>query len=220
RGARWKGAIRLGAELVLNSYIPLQGAFIAAEKDIDRLGDNIPALTVRMARGDERAFGEFYDFYFNRLFRYLLVVASGQEEIAREALQLTFVRVARNVRRFGSEAAFWNWLTVLARSSFTDEVRKRNRYQGLLARFFQERPAEIEVKCHHGGRSFEELLKDEMARLPIEERELLEEKYLHGGTVRKLAADWKMTEKAMESQLLRVRRKLKAAVLERLRNEQ
>jgi DNA-directed RNA polymerase specialized sigma24 family protein len=69
-------------------------------------------LTTTMSRGDEEAFHEFYNLYFNRLLRYLIVVTNGQEEIAREAVQLTFVRVARHVRKFDSETAFWNWLAV------------------------------------------------------------------------------------------------------------
>src|SRR5688572_25784353 len=63
---------------------------------------DVPALTARLARGDEAAFQEFYDRYFNRLLRYLLVVARGDEELVRDALQLTFVRVARHVRKMDS----------------------------------------------------------------------------------------------------------------------
>ncbi len=102
---------------------------------------DVLALTIRLSRGDEAAFHEFHKLYFSRLLRYLFVVTGGQEEIAREALQLTFVRVARHVRKFDSETAFWNWLAVLARNCAVDELRKRNRQQNLLARFFQQRPA-------------------------------------------------------------------------------
>jgi RNA polymerase sigma-70 factor (ECF subfamily) len=180
---------------------------------------DVPTLTARMSRGEEAAFHEFYRLYFNRLLRYLFVVAGGREEIAREALQLAFVRVARHVRRFDSEAAFWNWLAVLARNCVADEMRKRNRYQSLLARFFQQRPAGADWQDNDAGERLAELLQDGLARLPDGERALLERKYLNGEPVRGLAAEWKMTEKAMESHLLRIRRKLKAAILGRLRNE-
>ncbi len=93
-----------------------------------------------MSRGNEAAFHEFYNLYFNRLLRYLIVITNGQEEIAREAVQLTFMRVARHVRKFDSETAFWNWLAVLARRCAVDELR-RNRRQHLLARFQQRQPA-------------------------------------------------------------------------------
>jgi len=176
-------------------------------------------LTARMSRGDEAAYHEFYDLYFDRLLRYLLVVTRGREEIAHEALQLAFVRTARHVRTFDSETAFWNWLAVVARNCAADELRKRNRQQSLLARFFHQRPADADLK---GGGECEQLLKlleKEMAGLPEDERALIEGKYLAEKTVRSLAGERQMTEKAMESRLLRIRRKLRAAILGQLKNE-
>jgi RNA polymerase sigma-70 factor (ECF subfamily) len=180
---------------------------------------DVPVLTSRMARGDEAAFHEFYKLYFNRLLRYLLVVTHGQEEIAREALQLAFMRVARHVRKFDSETAFWNWLAVLGRNCAVDELRKRTRQQGLLARFFQQRPAAADSKSSDADARLEELLHHGLAGLPNDERALLERKYFSGETVRALADEWQITEKAMESRLLRLREKLKTTVLERLKNE-
>jgi RNA polymerase sigma-70 factor (ECF subfamily) len=180
---------------------------------------DVLTLTARMSHGHEAAFHEFYKLYFNRLLRYLFVVTGGQEEIAHEALQVTFVRVARHVRRFDSESAFWNWLAMLARNCVVDEMRKRNRYQSLLARFFQQRSADADLKSIDADARFSELVQDGLASLPADERALLERKYLNGVAVRELADEWQMTEKAMESLLLRVRRKLKNAVLNRSQNE-
>jgi RNA polymerase sigma factor (sigma-70 family) len=176
-------------------------------------------LTARMSRGDEAAYHEFYDLYFDRLLRYLLVVTGGQEEIAHEALQFSFVRIARHVRKFDSETAFWNWLAMLARNCAADELRKRNRQQSLLARFFQQRPADAGLKGGGDGERLLKLLEKEMAGLPEGERALIEGKYLAEKTVRNLADERQMTEKAMESRLLRIRRKLRVAILGRLKNE-
>ena len=144
-------------------------------------------------------------------------MANGNEELAREALQLTFLRVARHVRRFDSETAFWGWLTVLARSSITDEQRKLGRYQALLARFFQRQPPEPESQPTEAH--FLTLVREELDGLPADERELIERKYFNGEPVRGLAEGCQLTEKAMESRLLRIRRKLKTAVLDRLGHE-
>jgi RNA polymerase sigma-70 factor (ECF subfamily) len=176
-------------------------------------------LTARMSRGDEAAFQEFYRLYFNRLLRYLFVMTGGQEEIAREALQLTFVRVARHVRKFDSEIAFWNWLAVLARNCAVDELRKRNRQQSVLTRFFRQRPAGADLAKDEADEQFLKLVEKEIADLPDDERLLLERKYYGEETVRVLADEFQITEKAMESRLLRIRRKLKSLVLDRLKNE-
>src|ERR1035438_7383860 len=96
---------------------------------------DVAALTRRMAEGDEPAYRTFYDAYFNRLSRYLLVVTAGNEDAAREALQSALVRVVRHIKVFPSDAVFWSWLTVLARSALNDQTRKRRRYLAFLARF-------------------------------------------------------------------------------------
>ena len=180
---------------------------------------DVLALTARLSRGDEAAFHEFHKLYFSRLLRYLFVVTGGQEEIAQEAVQLAFVRVARHVRKFDSETAFWNWLAVLARNCAVDELRKRNRQQSLLARFFDQRPAGADLKGNDADERFLKLLEKEVAGLPEDDRRLLERKYFAEETARGIAEEFEMTEKAMESRLLRIRRKLKMVMLDRLKNE-
>ena len=192
---------------------------IIAKMATEAKPSDVQALTARMSRGEEAAFHEFHALYFHRLLRYLFVITGGQEEIAREVLQLTFVRVARKVRRFESETAFWNWLAVLARNCAVDELRKRNRQQNLLARFFQRRPAEADLTEDETDEQFLKLLEKEIANLPDDERLLLERKYFAEETARVLAEEFQITEKAMESRLLRIRRKLRAVILHRLKHE-
>jgi RNA polymerase sigma-70 factor (ECF subfamily) len=175
-------------------------------------------LTARMSRGDETAFREFYELYFHRLLRYLIVVTRGQEEIAQEALQVAFVRIARHVRTFDSETGFWNWLAVVARNCAADEFRKRNRHRNMLARFFQDRAVDADLKGSEKADLLLKFLEQEMAGLPKDERALIEGKYFAERTVGNLADERQMSEKAMESRLLRIRRNLRAAVLGRLKN--
>jgi RNA polymerase sigma-70 factor (ECF subfamily) len=177
------------------------------------------ALTRRLKAGDEQAWQEFHELYVDRLWRYLLVVNRGNEEAASESLQLTFVRAARHMRRFESEPLLWSWLTVLARSAAVDERRKRNRYLAFLDRFLSWQRVVSPGSKADADERLSELLRWGLAALPRHERWLLEQKYLLGVSVRKLAADLDKTEKAVESRLGRTRRKLKDAILARLRHE-
>ncbi|MGD0086264.1 MAG: sigma factor, partial [Verrucomicrobiota bacterium] len=104
----------------------------AATDNSSREPPDVAALTRAMTKGDEMAWRTFYDAYFDRLWRYLLVVADGNEDAAREALQGALVRVTRHIKAFQDENAFWSWLAVLARSAFADETRKRRRYFSFL----------------------------------------------------------------------------------------
>jgi RNA polymerase sigma-70 factor (ECF subfamily) len=179
---------------------------------------DIAALTERMAAGDEDAYRMFHEFYFQRLLRYLVVVTGGREEAARDALQLALLRVVRHIRRFESEPTFWSWLTVLARSAVVDEERKRHRYLAFLGRFFRREQIEAATNCEADAR-LQELLTANLSALPWDERELIKRKYFARESVKQIAADVGATEKAIESQLVRIRRKLKAGILAQLNHE-
>jgi RNA polymerase sigma-70 factor (ECF subfamily) len=171
----------------------------------------VALLTRQMAAGDEEAFRGFHSLYFDRLYQFLLAVARGNEQEARDALQETFVRVARSVRKFESEEVFWCWLKAVARNAARDGGRKQRRYFDFLRRFSLDAP---------------EPSRDLNIDLPLEEcleelnpadRELVEAKYLQGETVRELSERVGLTEKAVESRLLRARQRLRELLLQKLR---
>jgi len=95
----------------------------------------VAALTVRLAAGEEAAWRQFHDAYFDRLLRYLFVVCSGDEHVARECLQVALVKIARHVRRFDRADAWWSWLTVVMRSCVIDGARRQSSYRALLERY-------------------------------------------------------------------------------------
>jgi len=173
-----------------------------------------------MVAGDEAAYRTFYDAYVDRLSRYLLVVAAGNEDAMREALQATLVRVVRHIKVFPGEAEFWSWLTVLARSALTDQTRKRRRYLAFLDRFTQHARVQREAaNDSQADAKLLALLDRSVAALPSDERELVERKYFAHRSVREIAGEVQTTEKAIESRLSRIRSKLKDAMLAALKHD-
>jgi RNA polymerase sigma-70 factor, ECF subfamily len=201
----------------LRAPVPLD--FTIMSEDRSAAASDIAALTARMARGDEEAFRTFHAAYFSRLLRYLFVVAQGDEEIAREALQSTLLRVARHVRRIESEAAFWSWLTVLARSAAVDEQRKRRRQTSLLYRFFERQQITRDSIAPDADARLLASLEQGLGDLTAEDRTLVKRKYFEEESVRDIAASLNMTEKAVESRLVRARRRLKTLIQVRLQDE-
>jgi len=183
---------------------------------------DVRLLTGGMTRGDENAYRTFHEAYFQRLFRYLLVVAAGDEDAAREAVQSTFLRVARYIKPFDDEPRFWNWLAVLARTALADQRRKRSRYRSFLERFTGHAQIEAEVKPASDGQADAQLLdalEDCVHRLPPDERELVQRKYFARESVRDIAESLQLSEKAVESRLTRVRLKLRMETLNGLKHE-
>ncbi len=180
----------------------------------------VAELTRRMRAGEEDAYREFYNAYYSRLLRYLFVVAAGDEEAAAEALEATLVRVVRHIKVFPNEEVFWSWLTVLARSAFSDHSRKRRRYLAFLDRF--TRHANVEKENPDTSDTDNRLLaalEGSLAALPAEERQLVEWKYFAHRSVRDIATELGTSEKAIESRLGRIRRKLKLELITELKHE-
>jgi RNA polymerase sigma-70 factor, ECF subfamily len=210
-GTRW-------SQLSLPAHQTLDWVAPAAPNPPEPL--DVPALTRRMVQGDETAYRAFYEAYFDRMFRYLLVVASGDEEAAREALQSALVRVVRHIKIFPNEAVFWGWLTVLARSALTDQTRKRGRYAAFLERFAWHARTQQSVPANpEADGKLARLLADSLQALSQDERRLVEAKYFEGCSVRQVAEEANLTEKAVESRLVRIRQRLKAAIVEGLKRE-
>src|SRR5262245_15770184 len=92
----------------------------------------IQRMTSGIANGDEAAFREFYECYCDRLFRYLLVLTRGNEDLSRDLLQATMMQVVRNHREFRDEFHLWNWLAVIARNRFIDALRRIQRAPQLI----------------------------------------------------------------------------------------
>ena len=180
-------------------------------------GGEIARLTRRLAEGEEEAFRQFHARYFDRLYRFLLVVTGGREDEAREALQTTLLRVVRYARQHSSEEVFWSWLTVVARSAARDAGRKQRRYLALLGRFahlgFTREPQATSDNNERLGAALDESLVE----LTPFDRRLVVAKYIEGVTVKELSLETGLTEKAVESRLLRLRRELREALLKRLK---
>ena len=200
-----------------NLLLSLNSIHTVVEASANNSSVDVASLTAGIRAGDEAAFREFHRLYFHRLYQFLLVVARGQEHEAREALQETLLRVVRHARKFDSEEAFWCWLKVVARNAARDGRRKQHRYLGLLQKFALHSQNSAEAPSSSIDPPLGDLLEESLEELPAEDRHIIEAKYLEGATVRELAADTGLTEKAVESRLLRLRQRIRELILKKLR---
>lgn len=175
--------------------------------------EDFAAFTRRLANAEDAAWTEAHARYAPRLYRYLLVVTRGDEQVASEALQGTFIRAVRHVHPFPHEEAWWGWLTLLARHTLADSRRSTSRWRALIERFFATAPKEDSPDI---ADQWSDHLEDALATLPAAERSLLEQKYYAGTSVRDLAVAEGTSEKAIESRLTRARTRLRDELLRHL----
>jgi RNA polymerase sigma-70 factor (ECF subfamily) len=176
--------------------------------------ESIQSLTRAMARGDADAFGRFHDRFSFRIYKYLLVLARGDELDAREVCQTVFIKLARRCRTFDDEVRLWSWLCVVARNVFIDHCRARQR--GRLVSCDQLPDA---ISATASDDPLSELLRESIAALSPEERELIQAVYVDRRPIQELADESGQTYKAVESRLARLRLKLKEHLLGNLRHE-
>jgi RNA polymerase sigma factor (sigma-70 family) len=223
--SRCSGETRL-VPLVSDSGIPPDSAAEAAGATACQSGQaaggqtasiDIRSLTRAIVKGDEAAFGEFYERFSGRLFGLLLFLTSGREEIAREILQITMIKVARKFRVFEHETALWAWLSQIARNALVDYIREQSRL-----------PKPVSIELFTSSSAAPEAAEEELLQwlecglneLDEEERELVESIYFQRRRQRVLADESGTTPKAIESKMARIRAKLRQFVLQRIKNEQ
>jgi len=190
--------------------IPLENEGPAAGVDLRR-------LTTALAHGDDQAWLEFHRLYGPALLRQLLALTRGDHDVAKEALQRTYLRVAKHVRACESEAMFRSWLRTVARSALQDCWRHQRSFTDLLFRKYQEPPELADPAS-------DDLLVTELdaalGRLDAADRALLEEKYFNGCEVRTIAEKLTLSPKAVESRLPRARDARRRQLLPALRRHE
>lgn len=170
-----------------------------------------------MGRGNDEAWTQFNRTYGPGLFRQLVALTRGDHDLANEALQRTYLRVAKHVRPCESEAMFKAWLRTVARSALLDCWRRRRSFTDLLFRKWQE-PAELADPA--GDERLVTELDAALGRLDPADRSLLESKYFSGLDVRTLAENLVLTPKAVESRLTRARAALRQELLAALQRHE
>ena len=174
-------------------------------------------LTTGLARGDDVAWKNFHREFGPTLFRQLLAATRGNYDLSSEALQQTYLRVARHARPCDQEESFRAWLRIVARTALSDCRRRRKSFWQLLTRR-REDPSDARLADDFSAEDsgVHRALEDALASLDLDDRALLEAKYMAGADVRSLAEQLGISQKAAESRLTRARAELRRRLLELL----
>lgn len=174
------------------------------------------ALVKRLLRGEQRAFDEFFDGYFPRLYRFALVRTRHDPEAAEEIVQNTLIQVIRKLDTYRGEAALFTWLCTFCRHEISAFYRSRDRrletvelteelpevraaLESLLTTSATD-PASVTERRELGR-----IVQATLDQLHPRYGDALEWKYVHGLTVKEIASRMEVSPKAVESVLSRAR---------------
>lgn len=182
----------------------------------------------RLLEGDERALREFFDEYFDRLYRFALSrlrhdsgIAPG---LAEEAAQRTLCRAVRRLDSFRGEASLFSWLAAICRNELVDllEVAQRDaaRHVSLDSdpvgqRAASQHPGDIRQQPEEQTAAGERVedIASVLRQLPGRYGEMLRWKYLDDLSTEAIAERLSMSHDAAQSALQRARAAFKSAAL-------
>ena len=173
------------------------------------------ALRQRVLAGDEAAWGTLYEGAFADLWAYVSWRCAGRPDLVEEITQETWLVAVRRLRAFDPQrACFLAWLRGIAANLLRNRFRRRREHQALDEQRLTAPP-------DHGAdqREQAELIARALAELPERYEAVLRAKYLEQASVERIAADWGVTPKAIESLLSRARQALRALYLRLEGNE-
>ncbi len=164
-------------------------------------------LTAGLARGDDASWSEFHRSHGPGIFRHLLAATHGDHDLATEALQQTYLRIARYARPCDSATMFTSWVRTVTRTALHDCRRRRLSFWNLLQRRHGD-PSDDLASAQDDERTLA-ALDTALAQLAPENRSLLEAKYFSGLAVQTIAKNLALSPKAAESRLTRARAELR-----------
>lgn len=75
---------------------------------------------------DEARFRDWYDAALPRVYRYLAARCGGDDELAEELTQQTFVEAIRHRHRFDGRSDVVTWMCAIGRSKLVDHYETRS----------------------------------------------------------------------------------------------
>jgi RNA polymerase sigma factor (sigma-70 family) len=84
-------------------------------------------LSARIAAGDTRALGEFYEARFERMYALARTFTGRDESFCLDVVQETMLRVARRMKTMTTDADVDRWVGAVLRSAATDLLRREER---------------------------------------------------------------------------------------------
>jgi RNA polymerase sigma-70 factor (ECF subfamily) len=165
------------------------------------------------AFADPVAFRRWYETAVVRVFGYLNGRCGGDEALAEELTQQTFIQATEHRKSFEGRSSDITWLCTIARNKLVDHYRRADREERrhlrLVVRELDLRDAEVASSMED-----REFILAALRRLPALQRAAVVLCYLDGLSVREAAHILGRSEAATKSLLSRARERLRAELEE------
>ena len=174
-------------------------------------------LVKQLLAGDDRAFEQFFEENFARLYRFALTRLSDDPDAAREVAQISLTRAIRKMHTYRAESALFTWLCAICRNETSDWLARQGRYRQhiVLTEDFPEvqaavdslqAPPQMSPERHYRRVELLRLIQVALDKLPPRYGDVLEWKYIEGHSVKEISTRLNMGGEATQSLLARAKR--------------
>lgn len=171
--------------------------------DADRKQDEL--LAIRCQLGEPAAFDALIVRWHEPLWKYLRRL-TGDEDAAAEAVQDAWLRILRGMPRLRDASRLRAWIFGIARRVVMDRLREKYAEPAKVS------PEDVDLAAADDAIDLREelaLLQEELARLPVPEREVLVLFHLEELTLLEIAEVAGIPAGTVKSRLFRARRALR-----------
>ena len=179
------------------------------------------AQAKNLLSGVEREFTQFFNDYYPRLYRFVLVRCNGDTEFAEDMAQSTLINAMRGMGNYRGDASMFSWLCQICRNEMSTHHRRLGRSVPTVAAEDDTIQPLLELlesdECQNPDANIErmqllQLLHEVLDRLPTNYGDALECKYVRGESVTEIAERLGITHLAAQSLLARARTSLRDAL--------
>jgi RNA polymerase sigma-70 factor (ECF subfamily) len=163
-------------------------------------------LMIYLIKGEELAFDEIYQRYGKRLLGFFIRMLNFDKDLAEDALQDLFLKIAENPQKFDNTRSFKVWIFSVASNSCKNYYRHK--------KIVSESKNEIKILINEVNESdfiktaakmdaiiFRSMLNDVLNNLPVEKKEAFILKYQEDKSISEIAYIQNCPEGSVKSRL-------------------
>jgi RNA polymerase sigma-70 factor, ECF subfamily len=195
---------------------PASGEKIAARKRVDYRNTEEAALIRRAQAADEMAFREIVERFQTKVFSIIYGILRNHND-AEDIAQQVFTKVYFSIKSFDFRSSLLTWIYKITVNECYDYLRKKKVRKLVYESDFTEEdalrmensePARDQKPAIDVSLAQRDLALKLLAKLPVEERNLLLLKEVEGHSVEELSAMTGINENTIKVKLFRARQKL------------
>lgn len=180
---------------------------MARKKKISELNES---EVIALAKKKSKYFGVLYDRYFDQIFRFVFKRLGGNEDVAGDLTQQTFIKAMANLERYEDRGfPFSSWLYRIAQNEVSMFFRqeKKNISVSIDENRLQDIAGEANLTGHMSLEQ-QEMLIECVNGLKLEQQDLIELRFFQAMSFKEIAEIYDITESNAKMRTYRILEKL------------